>query len=225
MTSMPANVSIVTDRHVSLRIDERLQGRNRLTVAFRVFLAMPHLLLVGGPIAFGLSIGWQARHGASPDWAGGTGLLGAVAACAALINCVVILATARPLAGLERLVVFFLRWRTRVLVYVTMLRDEYPPFGEGSYPAELVITPQVGHRNRLTVLLRVVLLVPHFLVLWLLSVLWLLTSIVAWFAILLTGSYPRDLYDYAVYVLRWSLRVESYLLLLHDDYPPFSLEA
>jgi hypothetical protein len=49
-------------------------------------------------------------------------------------------------------------------------------------------------------------------------------AIVAWCAILLTGRYPRALYDFGVGVLRWNTRVEAYLLLLHDEYPPFSLE-
>ena len=78
-------------------------------------------------------------------------------------------------------------------------------------------------RNRLSTAFRVFLLVPHFLLLWALSALWLLTSIVAWFAILFTGAFPEMLYDYGVSVLRWSVRVEAYLLLLHDEYPPFSL--
>jgi hypothetical protein len=57
-----------------------------------------------------------------------------------------------------------------------------------------------------------------------LDVAWALSTLVAWFAILLTGRYPEPLYHFAVRVLRWNVRVEAYLLLLHDEYPPFSLE-
>ena len=53
---------------------------------------------------------------------------------------------------------------------------------------------------------------------------WLVTTVVAWFSILFTGSYPRSLYDFGIGVMRWGLRVEVYLLLLVDEYPPFSLD-
>jgi hypothetical protein len=48
--------------------------------------------------------------------------------------------------------------------------------------------------------------------------------LIAWFAIVLTGAYPRSLYPFGVGVMRWALRVEAYLLLLVDDYPPFRIE-
>ena len=53
---------------------------------------------------------------------------------------------------------------------------------------------------------------------------WAITTIIAWFAILFTGEYPALLYHFATGALRWTTRVEAYLLLLTDDYPPFSLE-
>jgi hypothetical protein len=56
-----------------------------------------------------------------------------------------------------------------------------------------------------------------------LNIAWVLTTIVAWFAILFTGRYPRGLYGFAVGVLRWDMRVEAYLLLMRDEYPPFRL--
>ena len=52
---------------------------------------------------------------------------------------------------------------------------------------------------------------------------WCVTTIVAWFVILITGTYPQGLYDFGVGALRWLLRVQAYLLLMVDDYPPFSL--
>jgi uncharacterized protein DUF4389 len=73
--------------------------------------------------------------------------------------------------------------------------------------------------------LRIIYAIPHLIVLVFLNIAWVLTSIVAWFAILFTGSYPRGLYDFAVGVLRWDLRVEAYLLLMRDEYPPFQLAA
>jgi len=52
---------------------------------------------------------------------------------------------------------------------------------------------------------------------------WWLTAVVAWLLILVTGEYPRGLYDFGVGVLRWLLRVQAYMLLMVDEYPPFSL--
>ncbi|HEU0013848.1 MAG TPA: DUF4389 domain-containing protein [Longimicrobium sp.] len=79
-------------------------------------------------------------------------------------------------------------------------------------------------RDRLTVGFRIILAIPHLLAVWVLGVAWGLATVIAWFAILFTGRYPAGLYGFAVGVLRWTTRVEAYLLLLHDDYPPFSLE-
>ena len=79
-------------------------------------------------------------------------------------------------------------------------------------------------RDRLTVAVRLLLAIPHFIVLFFILLGWGITTIVAWFIILFTGSYPQGLYDFGVGALRWLLRLEAYLLLLIDEYPPFSLE-
>jgi hypothetical protein len=71
---------------------------------------------------------------------------------------------------------------------------------------------------------RLVLVLPHLLVIWLLGFAWALTSIWAWFSILVTGRYPTAIYGFGVGMLRWSARVEAYMLLLGDEYPPFALE-
>ena len=70
---------------------------------------------------------------------------------------------------------------------------------------------------------RLFLAIPHFIVLFFVMLAWAITTIVAWFAILFTGTYPLGLYEFGVGALRWLLRVQAYLLLLVDDYPPFSL--
>jgi hypothetical protein len=120
---------------------------------------------------------------------------------------------------------FYLRWRTRSVPYLMLLRDEYPPFGEGDYPTTFEVSWPTGPRNRLSVGLRIFYALPHVIVLIFVNVAWVLTSIVAWFAILFTGKYPAGLYRFAVGVLRWDLRVEAYLLLMRDEYPPFQLAA
>jgi hypothetical protein len=159
------------------------------------------------------------------DWGGGPGVLGLVAGVAALIAWFAILFTGVYPPGLWDLAAFYLRWRVRATAYMALLSDEYPPFGEEPYPVHVEIHPAVEPRNRLTTAFRLFLLIPHFIVLWLLSVMWLLTSIAAWVSILFTGRFPAPLYRYGVAVLRWSARVEAYFLLLHDEFPPFSLEA
>jgi hypothetical protein len=151
------------------------------------------------------------------------GALGAVAALAALIAWFAIVFTGRHPQGLWSLTAFYLRWRVRAVAYTALLRDEYPPFGDALYPAAVEICPPKDVRDRLSVALRPIFAIPHVIIVWALSMAWAVTSIIAWFAILFTGRYPRGLYDFATGVLRWSTRVEAYLLLLHDDYPPFSL--
>jgi len=87
-----------------------------------------------------------------------------------------------------------------------------------------VLTRPALPRDRLSVAFRLILAIPQLMALWAISIAWAVTTTVAWFSILITGRYPAALYDFAVGALRWNLRVEAYLLLLSDRYPPFSLE-
>ncbi|MCH7810534.1 MAG: DUF4389 domain-containing protein, partial [Chloroflexi bacterium] len=66
--------------------------------------------------------------------------------------------------------------------------------------------------------------IPHYIVLFFLGVLAVIAVVVAWFAILFTGRYPKGLFDFVVGVGRWGLRVQAYsFLLVTDRYPPFRL--
>ena len=206
-----------------IRVEPEILERNRLTTAFRIVLAIPHLILVGGPMAATLSWAWAGQEGLRQDWGAGGGLLGVVAAVSAIIAWFAILFTGRYPEGLRSLVVYYLRWRVRAVAYTALLRDEYPPFGEGPYEAELALDPPEEPRDRLTVAFRILLAIPHLVIVWALGIGWTITSVVAWFSILFTGRYPAGLYEFGVGVLRWNTRVEGYLLLLYDDYPPFSL--
>lgn len=209
---------------VQARVEPAQGERNRLTVGFRLLLGIPHLLLVGGPIAAPLSWSWSSQEGVRGESGGGGGALGVVAGVAAVISWFTILFTGRHPQGLWTLCEFYLRWRMRALTYLALLRDEYPPFGEGPYPADILTAMPDGPRDRLSVAFRLILGLPHLLAVWALSVAWMLATIIAWFSILLTGRHPESLYDFGAGVLRWSMRVEAYLLLLRDEYPPFSLE-
>ena len=206
---------------VQLHVEAAIEDRNRLTTAFRIILAIPHLILVGGPIAGAMT--WTSGDVNSRTDFGAGGLLGAVAAIAAIIAWFAILFTGEYPAGLWNLAAFYLRWRVRALAYTSLLRDEYPPFGDGEYPASVVLQTPPGPRDRMSVAFRLILVIPQLLALWALGVAWALTTIIAWFSIVLTGRYPARLFEFGVGVLRWNIRVEAYLLLLHDEYPPFSL--
>jgi len=206
---------------VRLHVTPEIEGRNRLTTAFRLILAIPHLLLVGG---LGGGLVWTSGYTNNRlEW-GTTGVLGAVAAVVSVIAWFAILFTGRYPSGLWKLVAFYLRWRVRALAYTALLRDEYPPFGDGEYPAALELNEPTAPRDRITVAFRLILAIPQLIVIWALSIAWVVTTIVAWFSILVTDRYPASLYAFGVGVLRWNTRVEAYLLLLHDQYPPFSLE-
>ena len=206
---------------VSVSVEPSLANRNRLTTAFRLLLAIPHIILVGG-IGVGLSIG--SRGGGRATTAGGEGgLLGAVAVFLAIVSWFTILFAGTHIVGIRQFTSFYMRWRVRALAYLMLLEDAYPPFGDAPYPASIEIADPAGPRDRLSVGLRILLAIPHFVVLFFVLLAWCFTTIAAWFIILFTGAYPQGLYEFGIGALRWLLRVQAYLLLLVDDYPPFSL--
>lgn len=202
---------------VVVNVEPLRTNRNRLTVAFRLLLAIPHLILVGG-VGFSFSSRF-ARTGYGSE----TGLLGAVAIFLAIVSWFTIVFAGTHVIGIRQFTTFYMRWRVRALAYLMLLEDRYPPFGDAEYPASLTITDPAGPRDRLTVALRIFLTIPHFIVLFFIVFAWWITGIVSWFLILFTGEYPEGLYEFGVGTLRWVLRVEAYMLLLVDEYPPFSL--
>jgi hypothetical protein len=209
---------------VSIHVQPATEHRNRLTTAFRFFLALPHILFVGAPIASVASISWSSDRGGW-DVGGGGGLVSAVAALATLFAWFAILFTTRHPDGLWKLSTWYMRWRVKAIAYLTLLRDEYPPFGEGAYPLDLDVPKPSAPRNRLTVAFRIFMAVPHLFVLSFLGVAWSFTTALAWVIILFTGRYPEALYGFALGVLSWTTRVEAYILLLRDEYPPFTLRT
>jgi hypothetical protein len=117
------------------------------------------------------------------------------------------------------------RFGARVGAYAVLLTDRYPStVDEQSVHLELEYPDVARDLNRWLPLVKWLLAIPHYVVL---AVLWpaaLVAVVAAWFAILVTGRYPRVLFDFVVGVGRWSLRVSAYaFLLVTDDYPPFSL--
>jgi hypothetical protein len=85
------------------------------------------------------------------------------------------------------------------------------------------VVPQLESRNRLTVGFRLILVIPQLIALALLGIAEAVVLLIALFAVLFSGRWPAGLCEFTVGVLRWWLRVETYLLLLTDEYPPFTL--
>ena len=120
-----------------------------------------------------------------------------------------------------------LRFTNRVYAYGALLNDKYPSTDEQQYmKLELDYPDAHGGLNRWLPLVKWFLAIPHYVVLFFLYIGALLAVIAAWFAILVTGRYPRALFDYVVGVMRWCNRVTAYaFLLVTDEYPPFRLSA
>ena len=119
------------------------------------------------------------------------------------------------------------RFSTRVNAYVGLLRDEYPSTDEDQAVSVEISYPDVeGQLNRFMPLFKWLLAIPHYVVLYVLSICALAVTVIAWFAILIVGRYPRGLFNFIVGVMRWEARVNAYMALLTTDrYPPFRLGA
>jgi hypothetical protein len=116
------------------------------------------------------------------------------------------------------------RFLMRVAVYGQLLRDEYPSTDEEQAVHLDFPYPDARQLSQGLPLVKWLLAVPHYIVLFFLWIGAAVCIVIAWFAILFTGRYPRGLFDYVVGVNRWTLRVDAYaILLITDQYPPFSL--
>jgi hypothetical protein len=119
-----------------------------------------------------------------------------------------------------------LRFQNRVGVYLTLMDDRYPSTDERQSVRLDVAYPDAARLKRGLPLVKWLLAVPHYLVLAVLYLAALPAVLVAWFAILFTGRFPRRIFDYLVGVGRWTNRVTAYaFILVTDQYPPFRLRA
>ena len=117
------------------------------------------------------------------------------------------------------------RFGARVCSYAFLLTDKYPSTVDTQAVHLEIDYPEVEtDLQRWMPLVKWFLAIPHYIVLAILSVASVFAAIFAWFAIMVTGKYPKDLFDFNVGVMRWWLRVNAYaFLLVTDEYPPFSL--
>ena len=120
-----------------------------------------------------------------------------------------------------------MRFSARVGVYLALMDDTYPSTDEEqSVKLEFPYPDAKNGLNRWLPLVKWLLAIPHFIILLFLTLAAIVSVIVAWFAILFTGRYPRGLFDFVEGVFRWWNRVIGYaIVLVTDEYPPFSLSA
>jgi hypothetical protein len=188
---------------------------NRLTTAFRPFVAIPILIVV--VLIEGVSADWteQARDV-------NVGTFGGILFLPALV--MIVFRRKYPRWWFD----FNLelqRLTNRVSAYLALMDDRYPSTDEKQYVTLEIPYPDAERDlNRWLPLVKWLLAIPHYVVLLFLWLAALFVAIAAWFAILFTGRFPRGLFDFIEGVLRWTNRVQAYALLLATDrYPPFRL--
>jgi len=118
-----------------------------------------------------------------------------------------------------------LRFSNRIGAYLALMDDRYPSTDERqAVTLEFPYPDAKQELNRWLPLVKWLLAIPHYIVLFFLSIAAVVVVIIAWFAILFTGRYPRGLFEFALGVLRWANRVTGYaFVLVTDRYPPFRL--
>lgn len=207
-----------TNYAARLEIDYPAQ-LDRLSTAFRLIWAIP-ILVVFGALTAASGTHYVDQAGRAVN-SGGGGIAGGLFIATVLM---LVVRQRYPRWWFD-FVRELMRFGARVTAYVFLLTDVYPStVDEQSVHLEIDYPDVERDLNRWLPLVKWLLVVPHYVVLFILGAVAVVVTIVAWFAILFTGSYPRSLFDFVVGVGRWSLRVWAYaFLLVTDTYPPFSL--
>ncbi|KAA1395658.1 DUF4389 domain-containing protein [Aeromicrobium ginsengisoli] len=159
-------------------------------------------------------------------------VLGIVAEILAFVAWILGVFTAKVPEGILGVIAMCLRYNTRTQVYASFLKEEYPPFSFATTLADPGDDPRVRvdyqseteGRNRLTIFFRLLLAIPHFVVLVFLGLAAFVVYLIAWFAVLFTGKWPTGLRNFVIGLTRWTTRLNAYMYLLTDAYPPFSFE-
>ena len=178
---------------VSLVLNDDLQ-RWRLTAAFRLLLAIPHLVVLGL---------WELRI-----------------VPAAVVGWVAALVLGRLPDDLHAWLSRALRYWLHVMAYVYLVADPFPGFRGwfGTYPVDLAVAPPQP-QERWRTLFRIVLVIPAYLLAYVLGIVAEVCAVLAWFAAVVTARTPQGLRDLIAYCLRFQAQTAAYLLLLTDRYP------
>jgi hypothetical protein len=201
---------------VNLSVEYPDRPLDRLTTAFRIFVAIPIVILLGA--VSGTTWSFYSSSGTVHVVAGAGGLL-------FLGPLLMILFRQKYPRWWFDWNLELQRFTNRVLVYVLLMDDRYPSTDQEQGLRLDYVYPDVPRDlNRFLPLVKWLLVIPHFIVLAFLWVAVFFVVIVAWFAILFTGRYPKGMFDFVEGVVRWGQRVVAYAFtLVTDRYPPFSL--
>jgi hypothetical protein len=179
-----------------------VEQRNRLTTFFRLLIAIPWLIVA----AFYL--------------------LGAV--LAAVVAWFSIVFTGKYPPGLYDFNASAIRMVTRVNGYVYLMTDTLPPFDAGphdEYPVRVVVPPALAEYDRMKTLLRIVFLIPVYIISSILGFVLEVVGFVAWLVIVFTGSQNRGLHDVMLMATAYQARAVAYFLLVTEEFPPFAVDA
>jgi Domain of unknown function (DUF4389) len=208
---------------VQFSVDYPDRPLNRLTTLFRLFVAIPILIVLG------------AVSGGTWQWTSGqTGAGQSTAVVAAGAGGLLLFAPLLMIVFRQKYPRWWFDWNlellrfiNRVSVYLALMDDHYPSTDEQQAVRLDYPYPDARRElNRWLPLVKWLLALPHYIVLGLLYIAAFFVVIVAWFAILFTGRYPRGLFTFVEGVIRWHNRVVGYAVtLVTDQYPPFHLSA
>ncbi len=208
-----------TSYPVTLSVDYPDRPLNRVSTGFRIFYALP-IAIVLGAVAGGGAWSWSSNGQTQTVAAGAGGLL---------------------FFGPLLMILFrqkYPRWwfdwnlqlqrfSNRVSVFLALMDDQYPSTDEQqSVHLDYEYPDARTDLNRWLPLVKWFLAIPHYIVLFFLTIGAVVAVVIAWFAILFTGRYPRGLFTYVEGVIRWHNRVLGYaFILITDMYPPFRLSV
>jgi hypothetical protein len=207
------------DYPLTFSIDYPDRPLNRVTTAFRVILVIPILIVLGSVSG---SSWWTA--GGNSDRNVAISGAGGFLFFAPLLMILFRRKYPRWWFDWNR---ELLRFTNRVVAYLLLMDDRYPSTDEEqSVHLEVAYPGAPVTLNRWLPLVKILIAIPHYIVLFVLTIAGFVVAIVAWFAILFTGRYPRPLFNFIEGVIRWHNRVAAYaLILVTDVYPPFRLSS
>src|SRR5947209_8153720 len=203
---------------VSFSVDYPDRALNRATTFFRIFTVIPISIVLG------------AVSGGTWEWSYSNGTKAVVAGAGGLL----FFAPLLMIVFRQKYPRWWFDWNlelqrfgNRVLVYLALMDDHYPSTDERqAVHLDYNYPDTATDLNRWLPLVKWLLAIPHFIVLAFLWLAALVAVLVAWFAIVITGRYPRGIFSFVEGVIRWTQRVVAYaFLLVTDAYPPFSLAA
>ena len=185
------------DTHpIHVTVDDDLR-RSRLTVFFRILLAIPHFLFLA--------------------------LWGIAAYVVWIINWFATLFMGRSPDGLHDFLARWLRYLCRVQAYYHLLANPFPPFGSGgAYAVDVEIAPS-ERQNRWTVFFRGLLAIPALILNYFLNAVFNIIAFFAWFVCLAIGRMPEGLRNFGVFVLKYQLQTLAYVMLVTGRYPSLNV--